>query len=956
MKLERKVVTTSCSFRIIFILTSLLSFTNLNAQVSTEPGFPTAEDEIRIIYDATKGTTGLAGAAKVYMHSGVILDSPAGTSWQNVVGNWGQDNGIGQMTKVTGETDKWEITLSPREYFNIPSAPIFRIGMVFRNADGSKEGKTDANTDIFVNLSQGGFDFVLNEPEFKNVFVATNDQIVISATSSTNATFKLLVGGIEINTQGGISEYTYTHTVAESSGTVDVVLEATDGTETVSKGFTYVLRTPSEVASRPPGTRRGINYFADDETRAILCLEAPTNLSGYVIGDFTDWKIDSNFKLKQDGDFFWIEITGLTPGTEYAFRYLIDETIYIADPYSDKILDPDDRFIDENIYPGLKTFPEAALVPQWYFNRLSILQTGQEDFFWQNDNYQKPEKEKLVIYELLIRDFFGPGQESFQNLIDTLSYFKSLGINTIELMPVTEFNGNDSWGYNNTFMFAPDKAYGPKNKLKEFIDAAHSKGIAVVLDVVMNHHDIPSPLLLLDFDYTTFKPGSTNPWFNVEAPHSVIKFFFDIKHSSVYTQSYLDSLNHYWINEYHFDGFRFDFSKGFTQKFTSSFESLAQYDPQRVSLLKRMANKIWSYSPDTYVILEHFADNTEETDLANSGMLLWGNSQYAYKQNALGFVEDSDIDWIFHRTRGWNNAHLVGYVESHDEQRLMFENLNYGNQSGFYDARNLHTALNRMKAIAATFFSIPGPKMIWQFQELGYDIDINQNGRVGRKPVPWNDAEGLDYNHEEARVSLRNNFAEMIKLKNAYSIFSTADVTFLGENTLIRQIILKNDPYTKTPANHEEMNVVVISNFDIISKNISVNFPHTGTWYNYFANLDEVQVESLPHTVELNASDFRIFTDYRLPKPDLITSVNDSPLTPGIHIYPNPVNETMTIDTGEFIPFQIRIISLSGQILLNSTLDSAQKHSVDVSFLPNGMHILVMESAGVNYVTKIIKQ
>jgi hypothetical protein len=286
----------------------------------------------------------------------------------------------------------------------------------------------------------------------------------------------------------------------------------------------------------------------------------------------------------------------------------------------------------------------------------------------------------------------------------------------------------------------------------------------------------------------------------------------------------------------------------------------------------------------------------------------------------------------------------------------MFENLNYGNQSGFYDARNLHTALNRMKAIAATFFSIPGPKMIWQFQELGYDIDINQNGRVGRKPVPWNDAEGLDYNNEEARVSLRNNFAEMIKLKNAYSIFSTADVTFLGENTLIRQIILKNDPYTKTPANHEEMNVVVISNFDIISKNISVNFPHTGTWYNYFANLDEVQVESLPHTVELNAGDFRIFTDYRLPKPDLITSVNDSPLTPGIHIYPNPVNETMTIDTGEFIPFQIKIISLSGQILLNSTLDSAQKHSVDVSFLPNGMHILVMESAGVNYVTKIIKQ
>ena len=948
-------VSTAFLFRIIFVLTSLHSFTNLNAQVTTEPGFPTAEDAIRIIYDATKGTTGLVGAAKVYMHSGVILDSPAGTSWQNVIGNWGQDDGIGLMTKVTGETDKWEITLSPREYFNVPSAPIYRIGLVFRNADGSKEGKTDANTDIFIDLSQGGFDFVLNEPELRNVFVDMNDQIVISASASGNATFKLFVGGLEINTQGGTSEYTYTHTITELSGTVDVVLEASDGVETVSKGFTYVLRTPSEIAPRPPGTKRGINYFADDDTRVILCLEAPTNVSGYVMGDFTDWKVNSNFKLKQDGDFFWVEITGLSPGTEYAFRYLIDESIYIADPYADKILDPDDRFIDENIYPGLKTFPEEGLVPQWYFNRLSIMQTGQETFTWQNDNYQRPDKEHLVIYELLIRDFFGPGQESFQNLIDTLSYFKSLGINTIELMPVTEFNGNDSWGYNNTFMFAPDKGYGPKNKLKEFIDIAHGEGIAVILDMVMNHQDIPSPLLLLDFDYMTLKPRATNPWFNVEAPHSVIKFFYDVNHSSTYTQSYLDSLNHYWINEYHFDGFRFDFSKGFTQKFTSSFESLAQFDPQRVSLLKRMANKIWSYSPETYVILEHFADNTEETDLANSGMLLWGNSQYAYKQNALGFSEGSEIDWIFHGTRGWNNAHLVGYIESHDEQRLMFENLNYGNQSGFYNARDVNTALKRMKAIAATFFSIPGPKMIWQFQELGYDIDINQNGRVGRKPVPWNDVEGLDYNHEDARVSLRNNFAEMIKLKNDYSIFSTEDVTILGGNTLIRQIILRNNPYTQTPVSADEMNVVVIANFDIISKNISVNFPHIGTWYNYFANVDEVSVGSLPITVELSAGDFRIFTDFRLPKPDLITAMHDSNPKPAIYLYPNPVIEELTIENVDH-PFRFRIFSLSGQMKFNAIFDSSQKHSVDVSFLPRGMYILVIESERFSYVTKIIKE
>ena len=185
---------------------------------------------------------------------------------------------------------------------------------------------------------------------------------------------------------------------------------------------------------------------------------------------------------------------------------------------------------------------------------------------------------------MLVRDFFNNGQETYKNLTDTLSYIKSLGVNAIELMPITEYSGNDSWGYNPTFMFAVDKAHGTKNDLKEFINAAHEMGIAVILDMVLNQQEQPSPLILLDFDLGSGKVTEDNLYFNVNATHD-FSVFYDMDHLSPYTESFVDTVNHYWINEYHFDGYRFDLSKGFMQ--TGSFYD---YNQERIDILKRMAD------------------------------------------------------------------------------------------------------------------------------------------------------------------------------------------------------------------------------------------------------------------------------------------------------------------------------------------------------------------------------
>src|SRR5690606_1671016 len=157
-----------------------------------------------------------------------------------------------------------------------------------------------------------------------------------------------------------------------------------------------------------------------------------------------------------------------------------------------------------------------------------------------------------------------------------------------------------------------------------------------------NQQDIPNPFVLMYFDFAAGIPSAENPWFNQNATHP-FNVFFDMNHESTYTQQYLDSVTHYWINEYHFDVYRFDLSKGFTQKDAGGdVNAWGQYDPSRINILKRMADKIWLHSPDAYVILEHFADNTEEKELAayradeGKGMLLWGNLNGAYSQNVMG--------------------------------------------------------------------------------------------------------------------------------------------------------------------------------------------------------------------------------------------------------------------------------------------------------------------------------
>ena len=711
--------------------------------ITADPPFPTADQEVTITYDASEGTGGLANCGcDVYVHTGVITSSSSGPSdWQNVPTEWGVANADWKMTRVTGQANLYTYTISPsiREFYNVDGGTeILQMAFVFRNADGSMEGKGEGGTDIFYDVyqSSGELSVILLSPENDFVDVNLGQQIPVIANASANATISLYDNGsllteetdatelnynimtsisgehlVEVIANDGTSadtaSFRYQATLrprfitpsseiifaeadevinviatagissqlqltdngtllTESTGSTisynlttgggglhTVVFSATYNGETATSSFVYLSPNSINVANPPAGSKNGITYLNDSDVR--LQLYAPNKEIVFVIGDFNNWNVDGDYLMNrsEDGNTFWLDITGLTPGEEYGFQYLVDGDVRIGDPYSQVVLDRfNDPFIPAETYPNIHPYPVGQTT-----GIVSLLQPGAEAYNWQVNDFVAPPEEELVIYELLMRDFLD--RHDYQTLIDTLDYLDRLGVNAIELMPVSEFEANNSWGYNPSFHMALDKYYGTINDFKAFVDACHARGIAVVIDVVYNHAFSQSPLAQLYWDAANFRPSADNPWLNV-TPRHPFNVGYDFNHESQATRDFVIQVMQYWLTEFRLDGFRFDLSKGFTQTQNSDVGAWGNYDAGRIAILKLYADAMRAVNPEAYVILEHFADWDEEEELADYGALLWGGGTHnAYKQASLGFNSNIDQASLHDSRLGHPRSHCV---------------------------------------------------------------------------------------------------------------------------------------------------------------------------------------------------------------------------------------------------------------------------------------------------------
>ncbi len=593
--------------------------------------------------------------------------------------------------------------------------------------------------------------------------------------------------------------------------------------------------TPTDQkADLPAGAKDGV-VFINNGTSAIVALYAPNKKSVAVIGEFNNWSTSATpMKNTTDGNYWWVQIDNLNPATEYAYQFYVDGNLKVADPYCEKVLDPDnDQYISTATYPNLKAYPTGKTT-----GIVSVMQASQPVYTWKNSSFTRPDKNNLVIYELLIRDF--TADHNYASTLAKLDYLTGLGINAIELMPVNEFEGNLSWGYNPSFYFAPDKYYGTKTALQNFIDECHGRGIAVIMDMVLNHSFGQSPMVQLYFDGS--KPTASSPWFNVDAKHP-FNVGYDFNHESSATKKFSKDVMKFWMQQYKIDGFRFDLSKGFTQKQSTDDAQFRLYDAGRIATWKDYNGYIKSLDPNFYVILEHFAEQSEEKVLADEGMMLWNNLNYNLNEATMGWLDNSNFQWGFYANHGFTKSDgLVTYGESHDEERLNYKNITYGNASGSYVIKgSLATSLKREELAAAFLFSIPGPKMIWQFGELGYDINIDFNGRTGEKPIKW------DYYSDPNRKALYDAYAKFIWLKKNNSIFNSGNSTYNLAGA-IKYIKLTEGSNT----------VVVVGNFDVVSQTANVDFGTAGAWIDAVGN--SVNLATSTYTKTLAPGEYHIFS------------------------------------------------------------------------------------------------
>jgi hypothetical protein len=916
--------------RLVSVFIFSVFFLSMTGQIIyTDPVIVTPDKPIKIYFnsavgDASNEMKNFTG--DVYAHTGVFIQGQTG--WKYVIGDWNVNATQPKLTYLGNYLYRLNIPTDIKTFYSVPESEVItKICIVFRNALRNKQTRPD----LFIDVFQAGINATFMLPEKPSLVVEKEDLIPVKVAASMADSISLYINSVY--KEGGESASLLTDTiVAGDYGEYWVKTVAWDLPKFAADSFFFYVRKPLVTEELPAGMEDGINYTSP--TSATLVLHAPYKEYAFVTGDFTGWIAGEKGYMKRtpDAQRYWIEINGLEAGKEYRFQYLVDTVLYIADPYSEKVLDPwNDPYITSDTYPGLIQYPKDTAS-----GMVSVLQTSQVPYNWQTTGFVPPEKKDLIIYELLIRDFIEA--HDFKTLIDTLHYLDNLGINAIELMPVSEFEGNISWGYNPAFLFAPDKYYGPKNDMKAFVDSCHARGIAVIMDIVLNHSGGQSPFVQLYLDH--FGSDQTymkipNPWFNASSPNNTYKWGADFNHESTWTQKLVDRVNAYWLTEYNIDGFRFDFTKGFTNTVSDG----SGYDASRIAILKRMADQIWTVKPDAYVILEHFAPNNEEIELANYGMMLWGNSNYSYTEAGMGYPSDlSYSSWL---GRGWSVPNLVSYMESHDEERMMYKNFTYGTATGSYSTKAPVTALKRMQLNALFFLGLPGPKMIWQFGELGYDVSIDFNGRTGDMTDPF-------------RYQLYRFYKLLIEFRKTLPVFSTDDYTFA-----------LTTPLKRIQLNDASMKVNILGNFGIIPSSINPYFQQTGKWYEFFSG-DSITVTNVNAQFSFEPGEYRLYTTKRIGPNKLILGIEEEQAQKNdklVTVWPNPSPGEFKIEINNEIPGPVTILifDITGRVIRQIKTDQSSTPVIwdgrknDGTEAPEGIYIFQVRAGQRADNVKIIK-
>ena len=553
---------------------------------------------------------------EIYAHIGLITSkSTSGSDWKYTIFPW-PSSGNAQEAN----TDKNHLKyISPNTYtlsigtiagyFGItdPSETVKQIALVFRTADGRKECKTATGGDIYVDVMPEGFQMQFNCSSPKRV-ISQPTAMTFTVNTTSAGKLEILMNGTPVASAANASTLSKEINFTEK-GEYSIEARATQGDVTRSESFDIAFPGQSQAETYPGGTPR-MGAVKNTDGTVTFCLAAPGKTSVMLVPSWDDYKFLGKNMMKyqdyQGNRYFWITVDGLADNEWYPYYFVVDDTYKVADPYAHLILDCyNDRYLSKTIWPDRPQYPYEK-----FSDVMLGVYRGDIDEYEFSD-FTIPDHDNLVIYELLFRDFTGnegvaSANGTVRKAIEKIPYLKDLGVNAVELMPIMEFNGNNSWGYNTNFYLAPDKAYGSPTDYKDFIEECHKAGIAVILDIVFNQSDGLHPW------YQMYDINS-NPFYNKVAPHDYSVLNDWNQGNALVQQQWTDALV-YWLEEYNVDGFRFDLVKGLgdNDSYSSGTEA---YNASRVNRMKRLHGVIKSVKPDGIHINEDLAGSKEEIEL-----------------------------------------------------------------------------------------------------------------------------------------------------------------------------------------------------------------------------------------------------------------------------------------------------------------------------------------------------
>lgn len=728
-----------------FIACLLASAVGIRAQVVTTEPTPLQEDSQNVViyFHADRGSKGLINepsTTEIYAHTGVCVINAAGETedWKNAP-SWSENNPKYLMEYVS--PNLWKLNIGDmREFYGVEAdETIYRLAFVFRNKTGSKEGKGENNKDIFVDVLDSGFQMSLTSSIESQIVNSSDGEVMFDVATTRPANISITVNDYVIASVTNGTNLNAGYEFMET-GDYEVVATATADGETITRTMTFCSPYPSRPASYSVVPPMGATRL--DNGAVTFCIAAPGKESALLVGNWNDYKVTVDQTMQYmdgpangEGSFRYFTFTmDNLPMNEPIIYYYIIDGIGVGDPYARLILDGSfDKWIDPEVYPGLPAYPAERVndVPLAYFK------DDLGAYEWKVDSFKGADKSDLIIYELLFRDFTGTegnayGNGTVRSAMEKLPYLKALGVNAIELLPIQEFNGNLSWGYNPNFYFAIDKAYGTPEDYKEFIDKCHELDIAVILDVVFNQSDWMHPWYKL-------YPVNANPFFNATAPHAYSVLNDWNQGYPLVRQQWKDMLK-FWMEEYKVDGYRFDLVKGLGDNDSypnRGDEGTNRYNASRIANMKDLHDAMREVNPDAYFINENLAGAEEENAMAADGELNWANYNNQGCQFAMGYSSGANLDGMWAPKSGRTVGSTVSYLESHDEERLGYKQIKWG-VSG---VKNDHAvACRRLAGAAAQMLLVPGSHMIWQFSEMGNaesTKDANGGNNTDNKIVNW---------------------------------------------------------------------------------------------------------------------------------------------------------------------------------------------------------------------------